>query len=97
MKKKTSEEDNTVILSDKYLSESGVQGGKIIGEKLVLFSFMIGIPLLLIGLYVIINMSLGWGLPKNLANILGVLLVIVIGLLMTIGGYFIYKDKHSKK
>jgi hypothetical protein len=97
MKKKTSEEDNTVILSDKYLSESGVQGGKIIGEKLVLFSFMIGIPLLLIGLYVIINMSLGWGLPTNLANILGVLLVIVIGLLMTIGGYFIYKDKHSKK
>ena len=26
MNKKTSKEDNTVIMSDKYLSESGVQG-----------------------------------------------------------------------
>ena len=32
MNKKTSKEDNTVIMSDKYLSESGVPGGKIIGE-----------------------------------------------------------------
>ena len=30
MNKKTSKEDNTVIMSDEYLSESGVQGGKLL-------------------------------------------------------------------
>ena len=43
MNKKTSEKDNTVIMSDKYISESGVQGGKIIGEHIALGSFIIGI------------------------------------------------------
>lgn len=43
MNKNTPKEDKTVIISDKYLSESGTQGGNIIGEKIVLFSFIIGI------------------------------------------------------
>jgi hypothetical protein len=51
MSKKTPNEDNTVILSDKYLSESGVQGGKIIAEHLALGCFLVGIPLFIIGLF----------------------------------------------
>lgn len=96
MRKKKSEEDNTVIMSDKYLSESGVQGGKILEENLALFSFIIGIPLLAIGTYALLNMLFGWGFPTNNAVIIGVLLVIAIGLLMTIGGYNIYKSKQVK-
>lgn len=42
MNTKTSEGDNTVIMSDKYLSESGVQGGKSIGEHIALGSFIMG-------------------------------------------------------
>ena len=38
MGKEKSAEDNTVIMSDEYLSESGVQGGKVIGEHIVLGS-----------------------------------------------------------
>ena len=48
MNKKTSEEDNTIILSDDYLSESGVQGGKIIAEHIVIGSLLFGIPFLII-------------------------------------------------
>lgn len=95
MNKKTSE-DNTVILSDKYLSESGVQGGKIVGEKLSLISFIIGIPLLIIGICSLIDMLFGLGFPTNMATILGVLLAIVIGSLMTLGGYTIYITKRAR-
>jgi hypothetical protein len=97
MNKKTSEEDNTVIMSDKYLSESGVQGGKIIGEHIALGSFIIGIPLLTIGTYALLNMLFGLGFPTNSATIILVLLVIIIGLLVTIGGYNIYRTKNIKK
>ena len=94
MSKKTSKDDKTVIMSDKYLSESGTQGGKIIGEKLALGSFIIGFPLLIIGLYAIINMLLGLGFPTHSAGIIAALLVTVIGLLLVIGGYNIYRTKH---
>ena len=97
MNKKTSKGDNTVIMSDKYISESGVQGGKVIGEHIALGSFIIGIPLLIIGIYGLLNMLLGWGFPTNSAIIILVLLVIIIGLLMTIGGYNIYRTKNVKK
>ena len=85
MNKKTLKEDKTVIMSDKYISESGVQGGKVIGEHIVLGSLIAGIPLFLIGLYGIIGILLGI-LPTSAAIIILVLLVIVIGLLMIIGG-----------
>ena len=97
MNKKTSEEDDTVIMSDKYLSESGVQGGKIIGEHLALGSFIIGIPFLIIGLIAIISMLFGFGFPTHTAGIIAALLVTVIGLLLVIGGYNIYRTKHVKK
>ncbi len=97
MNKKTTKEDNTVIMSDKYLSESGVQGGKIIGENIALGSFIIGIPLLIIGIYALLNILFGWGFPTNNAIIILVLLVIIIGLLVTIGGYSIYRTKNVKK
>ena len=42
-------EDKTVITSDKYISESGVQGGKVIGEHIVLGSFLVGIPFFVLG------------------------------------------------
>ena len=96
MVKKTSEEDNTVIMSDKYLSESGVQGGKIIGEHIALGSFIIGIPFLIIGLIALIGMLFGF-FPTNTAIIILVLLVTVIGLLLVIGGYNIHRTKHIKK
>ncbi len=95
MNKKTSKEDNTVIMSDKYLSESGVQGGKVIGEHIVLGSFIGGITFLLIGLCALISMILGF-FPTNTAIIILVLLVTVIGLLLIIGGYSIYRTKHVK-
>ena len=96
MNKKTKKEDNAVIMSDKYLSESGVYGGKIIGEHLALGSLIFGIPLLIIGLYGLINMLFGWGIPTDIAIIILVLLVFIIGLLMTIGGYSIYRSKNIK-
>jgi len=97
MNKKTTKEDNTVIMSDKYISESGVQGGKIIGEHIALASFIIGIPLLTIGVYAIVNILFGWGFPTNSAILILVLLVFIIGLLMTIGGYSIYITKNVEK
>jgi len=97
MNKKTTKEDNTVIMSDKYISESGVQGGKIIGEHIALGSFIIGIPLLTIGLYALLNILFGWGFPTNSAILILVLLVFIIGLLMTIGGYSIYITKNVEK
>jgi len=97
MNKKTTKEDNTVIMSDKYISESGVQGGKIIGDNIALASFIIGIPLLTIGVYAIVNILFGWGFPTNSAILILVLLVFIIGLLMTIGGYSIYITKNVEK
>ena len=97
MNKKTSKKDNTVIMSDKYLSESGVQGGKVIGEHIALGSFIIGIPLLIIGLIALIGILFDIGFPTHAAGIIGALLVTVIGLLLVIGGYNIYRTKNVKK
>jgi hypothetical protein len=94
MEKKTSEEYN--IESDKYIRDSGVQGGKIIGEKLALGCFIIGIPFLIMGLIVLFNMLFGFGFPTNKATIIAALLLTFIGLLLTIGGYTIYRVKHVK-
>ena len=97
MNKKTSEEDNTIIMSDKYLSESGAQGGKIIGEHIVLGSLIVGIPFLIMGLIGLV-MLFGLGFPAtNTANIILMLLLTVIGLLLIIGAYNIYRTKHVKK
>ena len=92
---KTTKKDNTVIMSDKFLGESGVEGGKVIGEHIALGSFIVGIPLLIIGILASINILFDMGFPTNNAIIILVILVIVIGLLLTIGGYNIYREKHS--
>jgi len=97
MNKTTSDEDRTVIMSDEYLSESGVQGGKVIGEHIALGCFLIGIPFLIIGLYALFRMVFGLGYPTNTAIIILTLVTIIIGLLLLIGGYFIYRDTHLKK
>jgi len=78
------------IIYSKDIKEAGLQGGKVIGEKLSLLSFIIGIPMLIIGIYAIFNMLFGFGFPMNMATIILVLLVNVSGLLLVIGGYFIY-------
>lgn len=100
MNKNTMKKDNTAIMSDKYLSESGVQGGKIIGEKLALFSFIFGIPLLIIGMWSLFNMLFVSGFPKDMLIILIILgpqsWAIIIGLLAIIGGFSIYRAKHVK-
>ena len=87
MNKKIPKDDNTVIMSDKYLSESGVQGGKVIGEHISLGSFIIGIPFLIIGSVALIGMLFGFGFPTHAAGIIGALLITAIGLLLVIGGY----------
>ena len=92
--KDISEEYN--IESDKNLRESGVQGGKIIGEKLALGSFIIGIPFLMIGLYALCNMLFGFGFPANTADVIAASLVTIIGSLLIIGGYSIHRAKHEK-
>lgn len=86
-------QDKTVLLSDRYISESGVQGGKIIGEQIMLFSFVLGIPFFIVGLCMLV----GLGFPAGLPIVIGGLLLFVIGLLLIIGGYFMYKDKRLKK
>ena len=97
MNKKTSKQDNTVIMSDKYLRESGVQGGKVIGDHIVLGSLLFGIPLLIIGIIAIIGMVFNVGFPTHAAGIIGALLVFIIGLLLVLGGYNIYQVKHGDK
>jgi len=78
------------VIMHKDLKESGLQGGKVIGNNLSLISFIIGIPLLILGIYGLI-MLFGFGYNLNLANIILVRLVIIIGALLTIGGYFIHR------
>ena len=95
MKKTTSKEDKTVITSDKYISESGVQGGKVIGEHIAFGSFLFGIPFFIMGLIGIFMLLLD-RLPSNTANIILVLLLTVFGLLLIIGGYNIYRIKNFK-
>ena len=97
MNKNTFKGDKTVIMSDKYISESGVQGGKILGEHIVLGSLLFGIPFLIIGVYGLINMLFGLGFPTNMATVILVLVVFIIGLLLIIGAYNIYRTKHVKK
>ena len=79
------------IIMHKNIKESGLQGGKVIGNKLSLLAFISGIPMLIIGLYPLFNMLFGFGFPINLATIIPIILVNVIGLLLIIGGYFIYR------
>jgi hypothetical protein len=78
------------IIMHKDLKESGLQGGKAIGNNLSLISFIIGIPLLILGIYGLI-MLFGFGYNLNLANIILVIMVMIIGALLTIGGYFIHR------
>jgi len=95
MSKKTFKENKTVIMSDKYLSESGVQGGKIIGEHLALGSFIVGTPFFIIGLITLFSILFDF-FSTNTAVIIGALLVTAIGLLLIIGGFFIYREKKIK-
>lgn len=90
--KKTKGADRTVILSDDYVRESGLQGGKIIGEHLALGCVLIGIPFFVIGVSALIIMVFRVGFPSNTAVIILAFLISVIGLLLSIGGYSIYKD-----
>ena len=83
--------ERDVILHDD-ISKSGVHGGKIISEKLALLCLIMGIPLISIGLWALFNMLLGFGFPVNSANVILVILVIAIGSLSTLGGYYISKE-----
>lgn len=94
MTRKTSKTYN--IESDKYIKESGLQGGKIIAEKLVLGCFVIGIPFLIIGLYAFASILFGLGFPVNLANIIAVFLVCIIGFLLIIAGITLHTQRHTK-
>jgi hypothetical protein len=82
--------ERDIIMHDD-LKDSGLQGGKVIGDKLALLSFIIGIPILAIGLYVSLNMIFGFGFEVNMATIILVIIVNVLGLLFIIGGYNIYR------
>jgi len=80
------------VIMHEDIKVSGLQGGKIIANKLALFSFIMGIPLLLIGLYGLFNMILDLGFPMNNATLILVLVVISLGSLFTIGGCSLYKN-----
>lgn len=80
------------IILHEDIKESGLQGGKIIGEKIGLFSLIIGVPLLILGFYGL-YLLFESGLNLYLANIILIFLVLIIGLLLTIGGYTIYSNK----
>ena len=84
------------IESDRYIKESGVQGGKIITEHLAVGCFLMGIPFFIMGLYGLVSMIFDLGFPTDTASVIGVLLVLVIGLLLIISGYTIYKAKQVK-
>ena len=94
MAKKTSKKARGVLMGDKYISESGVQGGRVIADHISLLSFILGIPFLLIGVITLIGIFFDFGFQTNLAIIIGAFLITIIGLLLVIGGYFIYKDKY---
>ncbi|MBN2604063.1 MAG: hypothetical protein JXA91_08035 [Candidatus Thermoplasmatota archaeon] len=79
------------IIMHEDIKKAGTQGGKVIGNHLSLFSFIIGIPLLTIGMYSLISILFDLGFPINLATIILSLLVNAMGLLLIIGGYFNYK------
>jgi len=82
--------ERDIIMQDD-LKESGIQGGKVLADKLALFSFIIGIPILIIGLYASFNMILGWGFDVNIATIILVIIINVLGLLLILGGYNIHR------
>lgn len=98
MNKKRSGEYN--IDSDKDIRVSGTQGGKIIGEKLGLFSLIIGIPLFAIGIFTLLYMVLVSGFPENWPIALYFFgpqsLAVIIGFFAIIAGYVMYKDEHAK-
>ena len=87
-------------MSDDYVSESGVQGGKIIAEHLALGCFLVGIPFFLIGVFSLCYMLFVGGLPEALSGILILFspqsLATIIGASLIIGGYFVYRDQHRK-
>jgi hypothetical protein len=94
MNKEKSEDYNIEL--DENLRDSGVQGGKIIAEHLALGSFIFGIPFLIMGLYAFCSMLFGFGFTTKTADIILALLVTIIGVLLIIGGYSIYRTKHVK-
>ena len=94
MAEKASKKAKGVLMGDKYISESGVQGGRVIADHISLLSFILGIPFLLIGVISLIGIFFDLWFQSNLAIILGAVLITIIGLLLVIGGYFIYTDKH---
>lgn len=94
MVKKTSKKKRSVIMKDKYISESGLQGGNAIAEHIALLSLIIGIPFLGVGLFAFISIVFNLGFPTHAAAIIAVVLITAIGTLMIIGGYFNYKNKH---
>ncbi len=87
MNNKKSDGRSAVVTSDKYLSESGLQGGKVLGNTISLASFVGGIPPLIIGLFTLISITFNLGFPINPAVIIAALLVTVIGLLLIIDGF----------
>jgi hypothetical protein len=81
------------IIMTEDIKVSGLQGGKVIANKLALFSLIMGIPLLLIGLYGLFSMVFDLGFTMNSANLILVLIVISLGGLFTLGGCLLYWDK----
>lgn len=86
---KTKVERDVIMHED--VKVSGLQGGKIVADKLALFCFIFGIPLLLVGLYGLFSMVFDLGFPNNTAILIIVLVVISLGSLSTFAGYSLYK------
>lgn len=80
-------------MSDKYLSESGLQGGKVLGKHMYLVCFVLGIPFLGIGLIALVGIAFEFGFPSNSAFVLASVLITVIGGLLVFSGYSLCQSK----
>jgi hypothetical protein len=91
MKKQWKTKIERDIIMHEDIKESGLQGGKVVGDKIALFSLIFGIPLLIVGLYSLISMIFNLGFPVNSATIILALVVTSLGCLGIFSGYTLNK------
>ncbi len=90
MNSKSAADKRGVMMSDKYLSESGLQGGKVLGIHMWLVCFVVGIPFFIVGLIALVGVSFEVGFPTNSAFVFASVLVTVIGALLIFSGYSLH-------
>jgi len=93
MNQKSAGDKRGVMMSDKYLSESGLQGGKVLGIHLWLVCLVGGIPFFSIGVIALIGVVFEVGFPTNSAFVFASVLLTVIGALLMFSAYSLHYSK----